>query len=158
MILTVLFSCSCVICMKMIQSLISLNAVWVEMVQGQPQAHTGGYDNTSLCYVRTGSWKVNEMNVYMFVVVNSNLFRVFGTTPGSEEASTLEASRSPNRYRIHICWLISIHFDGRNFYYLTQILADNLSRRPVQNMSPSSGRSLPSFTRRGIRRGLSNVL
>ena len=34
----------------------------------------------------------------MFVVVNSNLFRVFGTTPGSEEASTLEASRSPNRY------------------------------------------------------------
>ena len=97
-----MFYCSYVICMKMIQSLISSNAAWVEMVQGQPQAHTGGYDNISLCYVRTGSWKVNEMNVYMDVFGNSNLFRVFGTTPGSEEASTLEANRSPNRFWIHI--------------------------------------------------------
>jgi serine/threonine-protein phosphatase 2A regulatory subunit B len=28
---------------------------------------------------------------------NSNVFRVFGAMPGSEEASTLEASKTPNR-------------------------------------------------------------
>jgi len=31
-------------------------------------------------------------------LIYSNLFRVFGASPGSEEASTLEASKSPNRY------------------------------------------------------------
>lgn len=32
----------------------------------------------------------------------SNIFRVFGCTPGSMEATTLEASRNPMRYTLHV--------------------------------------------------------
>lgn len=32
----------------------------------------------------------------------SNLFRVFGATPENEEASTLEASKSPNKYAVNL--------------------------------------------------------
>jgi len=44
-------------------------------------------------------------------LVYSNLFRVFGASPGSEEASTLEASKSPNMYDIDLlmfCGLFSL--------------------------------------------------
>lgn len=41
----------------------------------------------------------------------SNLFRVFGATPGSEEASTLEASKTPNRCVFFQCITSSVEAD-----------------------------------------------
>ena len=40
----------------------------------------------------------------------SNIFRVFGCTPGSMEATTLEASRNPMRYILHVPFNFSHNF------------------------------------------------
>ena len=51
------------------------------------------------------SWYLMADKVVWNCLFFSNLFRVFGASPGSEEASTLEASKSPNRYLFALgCW------------------------------------------------------
>lgn len=47
-----------------------------------------------------------EITTELFLC-HSNLFRVFGTSSGSEEASTLESSKTPNRYYSFHCICLS---------------------------------------------------
>jgi len=66
---------------------------------------------------------INMKYVWKFCacVCNSNVFRVFGAMPGSEEASTLEASKTPNRYcsfGLAVFWTVLLRKWILAFYYV----------------------------------------
>ncbi|KAG6471991.1 hypothetical protein ZIOFF_069446 [Zingiber officinale] len=79
----------------------------------------------------------------------SNLFRVFGCVPGSNEATTLEASKNPMRY--------SGHKTKRNSYVLSLCPPENVylaiyghRKLQVQNSKSARSSSLTRVVRRGL--------
>lgn len=92
-----MFQCaSYVIYMKMIQFLISSSAVWVVMDCVLQLVLIGTSDENP--FLQLSCWKCCLHLTFSFHLCISNLFRVFGCTPGSTEATTLEASKNPMRW------------------------------------------------------------
>lgn len=86
--------------MKTILFLINLSAAWVEMDSELQLAPTGCNVFWKLIVVLNSKSWLPDFNNYVTNAIfsyPSNLFRVFGCVPGSNEATTLEASKSPMR-------------------------------------------------------------